>query len=189
MCTEKMKKGYIFLMDAIFAVILLVIGLIIVSSNTREESTETSLAITMDNSISLLASLKVSDICNGCSCSIKKIEDLCTNNNIRNTDQSLLDYVGELYSRNKTDDAYLVIKNISVEKDIFREKELFGSEMSIEGRNIYPIMTPEVNLSKKQSQNLLSSRRIIFGYYEDALTGQVIYWGPYEVKLELWEKQ
>lgn len=187
---EKMKKGYIFLMDGIFAVILLVIGLIIVSSNSREESTETPLALTLDNSLSLLSSAKIDEMCNSCNCSIKTLGALCASGNIMNSRQSLLDYMGELYSRDELGDANLLLKNISSEKDIFREKALFDAELLIDDVRIYPESPdPGFDLQKKKAKDLLASRRIIFGYYEDPITGKVTYWGPYEVKLEIWEKQ
>jgi hypothetical protein len=181
-----MKKAYIFLMDGIFAVILLVIGLIIVSSNRVNEYSETPLAVTLDNSLSLLSSVKVSDICQGCNCSIKKIGELCLAGDIKNERQSLLDLMGELYSRNRNMGAYLILKNITDEKDIFRENELFGAEIDINNARIYPNST---SIGKDKSKNLLSSKRLIFGYYENPEDGTITYWGPYEVRAELWEKQ
>jgi hypothetical protein len=182
-----MKKGYIFLIDGIFAVILLVIGLIIVSSNRVETNSEIPLSITLDNSLELLSSVKISDICDECSCSVKKMSELCENNNLKNSRESLLDYIGELYSRNNRTEAYRLLYNISMEKDIFREKELFDVEISINNDRIYPNI--DLSDKKKKSKNLLSSRKIIFGYYENNVTGAISYWGPYEVRAEIWEKQ
>jgi hypothetical protein len=182
-----MKKGYIFLMDAIFAVILLVIGVIIVSSNRIAVSSEIPLSISLDNSLDFLSSVKIADICEGCSCSVKKMSELCLDNEIKNSQESLLDYLGELYSRDKVPDAFSLIENISNEKDIFKEKELFDVEIRINDAQIYPNI--DLSDKKKKTKNLLSSRRIIFGYYENNLTGAINYWGPYEVKTEIWEKQ
>jgi hypothetical protein len=187
-----MRKGYIFLLDGIFAVILLVIGLIMISSNRTEVSTESPLALTLENSMSLLSAVKVTDVCNGCNCSISKMKDLCFGNKIKNSRQSLLDYVGELYSRGLKDDAYQLLKNISAGKDIFRENEIFGAELDIGDDRVYPgpgLSDADLAAIKKRSKNLLSSRKMIFGYYEDAQTGKISFWGPYEVRAELWEKQ
>jgi hypothetical protein len=187
MWTKKMKKGYIFLMDGIFAVILLAIGLIIISSNRVEQSSEIPLSLSLDNSLDLLSSVKIVDICEGCSCSIKKMSELCLDNDLKNRQESLLDYIGELYSRGKKQEAFMLIEDISIEKDIFKEKALFDVEIRINNDTVYPNI--DLSDKKKKSKNLLSSRKIIFGYYENNVTGVISYWGPYEVREEIWEKQ
>jgi hypothetical protein len=186
MCRKKMnKKGYIFLMDAIFAIVILLVGYLIISSNRAVETTEIPLSILAENTMDLFSNVRVSELCydfTTCSCSNEKLEELCSNKDIENTNQTLLDYFGELYSRNKKTEAEELFKNLTLENDMLRQ-DVFGVEFNINDEKIYSNAG-----NKDQSKDLISVKRMSFGYFEDIETGQITFWGPYVMRLDIWQK-
>ena len=52
------KKGYFFLMDAIFAVVILTIGYLMISSNTPRVTSEVPLTMYLDNTMELISTVK-----------------------------------------------------------------------------------------------------------------------------------
>lgn len=193
----KTKKGYFFLMDGIFAIVILTIGYLMISSNTPKVSSEVPLAMYLDNTIELLSTVRVYELCSDysqCTCSNAKLSEYCEDGLILNANQTLLDYFGELYYSPDSIDsiaaAYFrllasdLFHNLTIENNLFRQ-DIFGVEFKINGEKIYPNF--DTDSSKKQSKNLISSRKLILGYYERADTGEVEFWGPYIAEVNVWE--
>jgi len=181
-----MKRGYFFVLDGIFAVVILVIGLIMISSNIYTNPAEVPLISLSDDLLDLLSSTQVSELCydyEECICSNRKIEELCTNHLIFNPDQSILDYFGELYTKDYKEIISQLYQNIT--KDIIKHN-IIGSELIINDEKIYP--NYDTTSSKNESDFLISSKRIIFSYYEEPESGDVSFWGPYLIEIRLWEK-
>jgi hypothetical protein len=43
-----------------------------------------------------------------------------------------------------------------------------------------------VSGSKDTAKDLIADKRISFGFYEDASTGNLVYWGPYLIEVYAW---
>jgi hypothetical protein len=103
------KKGIMLSLDAVFALIIIFssIYLFFIYYNSFDHISKSRNVI--DQSLNTLSSIKISDICvhdhksPNCECAFEVItEDYCNFYNplITNPSMSLLDYLGELYSRN-----------------------------------------------------------------------------------------
>ena len=129
----KTKKGYFFLMDGIFAIVILTIGYLMISSNTPRVTSEVPLTMYLDNTMELLSTIKVYELCSDfsqCSCSNAKLSEYCEDGLILNANQTLLDYFGELYYSPDPDpiaEAYFrllssdLFYNLTVGNNLFRQ--------------------------------------------------------------------
>jgi len=176
------KKAYFFLMDVIFAVVILTIGYMMISSNRIISYDEVPLALVAENTMNLLSTVNINDLCDdACICSNEVLEDFCNSGKILNKEQSLLDYFGEMKKNPLVDEQtdgerlFSSLINESIRTDIF------NAELVVEGDTIY---TDE---GKDSSLNLISTKKIGFGFYEDLGTGNVEYWGPYLIEVNIWE--
>ncbi|MBN2368612.1 hypothetical protein JXC34_06330 [Candidatus Woesearchaeota archaeon] len=176
------NKGFFFLLDGVFAIVILVIGFLILSSHTSVETTEIPLSMISENAVNLLSSVKINELCDETyACSNQKLSEMCPSN-IRNMDQTVLDYLGELYVVNKKQDAAQVFRNITLENDLFRQ-DIFGVELRINDEVIY-----FQGGKKQQAKDLISVKKVIFGFYEVPPTGEVVFWGPYLAEVDIWQK-
>ena len=182
------KKGYIFLIDGIFAILILTIGFLIISSGKAENSPDVPVATVSENVMEVISTVKLSEICYDqltCSCKSVILRDRCEQGMILNFDESLLDYIVELYSKNKIDEARIIFRNITDEKAIFRT-DIFGVELRIDGKRIYPELSVQNN--KEKSKTLISNKRIVIGTYEDISKGEFNSFGPYLAEIDIWKK-
>ena len=173
-----MKKAYIFLMDGIFAMVILMIGFLIISSNNPGIQTHVSLDVVSENVIDILSRVKINNLCTNCYCSNEKLSEFCSHSLIKNQDQTILDYFGELYFTNNKEKAREIFLNITDE--LFRQ-DLYGFDLKINDEVIF-------SGDKDKSKNLISRKKLIFGYYEVPQSGEVEFWGPYLLEVQIWEK-
>jgi hypothetical protein len=187
-------------MDGIFAIVILLTGYLIISSNRSLGSTEAPLGSTLQNGVDLLSTIKIKEICSlNCDCRNRQLKQLCIEGKIADFDQTLLNYFGELYTtstypnqfRTDMNRSTLLFKNLTLENNIFRE-ELFGIEFKIINKSneiiVYRSLADETQDSRQKSKNLISSKTVVFGSYVINSTGEVYFWGPYLAEVELWEK-
>ncbi|MBT3720964.1 hypothetical protein HN789_06740 [archaeon] len=179
------RRAYFFLMDAIFALVILMIGFMIISSSKPTETDDIPLALAAENFMDIMASVKLNEICYGCECSIQDVQQQCNNGDILNMDQSMLDYLGELYYLYDEGDILkrqeLIDVFTGISDEIYRE-DLYGVELIIDNRQMY------IDGDKINTPNLITSKRVLFGYIENSVNGQVTYWGPYSLEVNFWEK-
>lgn len=186
------KKAYFFIMDGIFALMILMIGFLILTSSRHALPDETMLTAESENIMDVLADVKINDLCDvdTCTCSVQALSDLCDGGDIHNFDQLLMDYFGELFYR--YDAAPDSLKS-DIEQDInslFRgltedlyRTDLYGIRLVIEDHGFYSDANPE------QSKILYSSKKIVFGYYDQNTPDvDVVFWGPYILEVDLWKK-
>lgn len=174
---RKSKKGYIFIIDAIFAAIILSIGFMIISSS-HKISDETPMPVAADNFLDVLSRVTIDDLCevSTCVCTNRKLQETCILTN--NTQQTLLDHMGELYELGKEDLSRQLFSNFTY----LIRKDLYGVSFSIGDDEIYS------DSGKDTSKVLIAKKKIIFGFIENPRTGEVIYWGPYMAEVDFWEK-
>jgi len=173
------KKGYFFLVDGIFAVVILLIGFMLISSGSKDVTNELPINNVMDNIVDVYGTVKLNELCVGCDCSIKKLSELC-DDEIKNFDQTFFDYLGELYQRGKYVELEDVFHNATVE---IYNSDLFGVELIIDDNSVYS------DIGKDKSLHLLTTKKIIFGFHENQNNGNVMFWGPYEMQINVWQKE
>ena len=192
-----LKKGYIFQIDMFFAITILIIGYLLISGNDRDEKLEIPIGTAAQNVMDVLSNVKISELCpdytinpvlldNDCTCFNQQVESLCKNDKLKNPDQSMLDYFGELYYTSKLNPP-LILGNSFVRTDLFGIELLLVNGPDQEVLYANPPI-PDTFASKEKSNNLISSKKVIFGYYENRAAGEVSFWGPYTVEVNIWEK-
>ena len=173
------KKAVFFYMDAIFAITILMVGFMLISSTNRYKQDNIPLETVSEHAMNLLSTVKIKELCDvDCSCSVDVLEDQCSS--IKNKDQTLINYFGEMYYREKNEKIEDLFTGL-VEEGLYRE-DLYRVELRIEND---PIFTQE---GKTESSKLISSKRVVFGYYFDGITEKIEYWGPYILEVNLWQK-
>jgi len=176
------RKGYFFLMDVIFAIVILTIGYMMIASNRISVHDEVPLALVAENTMDLLSTVNINDLCDSeCECSDEIIEDLCTSGKILNKEQSLLDYFGEMKDNDEVDEEKYgdVLFSELINKTI--RTDLFNAELVVDGVTLYE------DPGRDKSLDLISSKKIGFGFYEDRAIGEVYYWGPYLIEVNIWD--
>jgi hypothetical protein len=100
-----MKRGYIFSLDAIIAVVIIMGGIVVISTTLPEQpDTETPRYLSSDL-ISLLFDIQIKDLCMGppihiasCRCVYPTLQDdFYCDGRVINTDMTLLEFFGFLY--------------------------------------------------------------------------------------------
>lgn len=167
------------MLDAVFAIMILTVGFMIISSSKPKLSDELPLSTISENIFGIMSSVKINEICTGCACSSQVLSDYCSHGKIKNPDETLLDYIGEMHNASISDEE---IKNFYL--DIisnFVRDDLYHTDLIIDGHVVYP------NTGKNTSLELISGKRLAFGYNEDTLAGTVKYWGPYIIEVNVWK--
>ena len=182
---HKTKKGEFFLIDGLLSIVILIIGFLILSSNHQSQENEISLSIIAESTMDFFSSVRVDELCDGCRCSVSVLSDYCSRDFIKNKNQTLLDSMGEQYYLNNKARAGELFRNITTGKNMIRE-DIFGFELKINGDSIY--VHEKKAGSMENSKEMISSKKIIFSYYEYPETGQVVFWGPYLAEVDIWQE-
>lgn len=145
----KTKKGYYYVLDVTLAVIIIIIGFMLIISKLSYEPEKLYTHQVSKDLLSILQDVKLTDVCldfNTCTCSYDTLTALCLNGEIENEKISLLEYLGELYSKNMQPEAAGIIEEIFVTKKILPENYDFvvlisdASNVS-EVAQLYPLIT------------------------------------------------
>lgn len=144
------KKGYMFTLDAVIGVIILVIGIFLIAgfyfySPDKEKTQSIANDIT-----GVMANIKVNEICsdiNVCStCRYASIENVCVNNLLTDPEMTLLELYGYLYSQNRRSMIEAIINETIIENNILP----YNYDMQIilqeptnpdEIKQLYPLVT------------------------------------------------
>ena len=101
---------------------------------------------------------------------------------ITNRDNSLLQQIGEFYSKGQYSLAEKFIQNVSANT----VPSQFNYELWIDGQILYPRNpSPEEIASKSKTALMLTSKKITFGV---ANTTESSLWGPYKAEVFVWQK-
>ncbi|MBI2660196.1 hypothetical protein HYX07_03480 [Candidatus Woesearchaeota archaeon] len=173
------KRGYFFVLDAMLALTVLVIGVFLVTSSYVDVPQPTQVSLLSDDVINFLASTKIKDL-NNAYAGIGGT--LWSQGHIKDADNTLLQQAGELYSTNKQDIAEKFIQNVSA--GIVPQQ--FRYEVWIDNSLLYP-KTPSLEhiKSKNSTEILLTSKKLTFGILNRS-TSDI--WGPYKAEVFVWER-
>ena len=173
------KRGYFFILDAVLALTILVIGVFLITSSYVNAPQPAQVSLLSDDLLNFLANNKIKDLNNpytGIG------GQLWNQGMITDADNSLLQQIGEFYATNKLDIAEKFIANVS--KGTVPEQ--FKYEVWIDGVVIYPkTLTIEHINSKNSTELLLTSKKITFGILNKTTSNL---WGPYKAEVFVWQK-
>ena len=141
-----LKKGFLFTIDSIIGASIIITGILLINSFYIVEPSHTSLDYASHDLINVLSRLKISEVNN------PYVDELISNGEITNTDNSILEQIGEFWALDKIDRAGNLTKEFT--NDFVDENLGFG--FYIEGEKIY---------SKDKSHNgiSISSKKMISG--------------------------
>jgi len=173
------KRGYFFVLDAVLALTILVIGVFLITSSYVNAPQPTQVSLLSDDLLNFLANNKIKDL-NNAYAGIGGV--LWNQGAITDADNSLLQQLGEFYATNKLDTAEKFIANVSngVVPDQFRY------EVWMDNVILYP-KTPaqEHARSRNSTELLLTSKKITFGILNKTTSDM---WGPYKAEVYVWQK-
>lgn len=186
MALRQHKKGYFFIMDAIIALFVLVLGLLIALSFFTHESMDDQVTFFSLNIMEFLSEHKLKSLNNDFAGTNGYLH---TNGNITNLENSILEQIGEFYYRNQTKGCSFCL-NLSSEliKNVTNElvTQRYNYYVIIEDMIILN-MTRNVSIFNKdtimpnESMILIPTKKIIHGIYNDTEL-----WGPYSVEVWSW---
>ena len=170
------KKGYYFTLDALISVVILAIGFSLINSTYVSSPSSSAIEHISDDIFDLMSSGIVGNF-NYSSLSL-----------IENKGNTFLEAIGEKYYNDGEfcEGTCILGLNQTIQEIIIGNKivsENHGFSMSIEDIEIYSVGTNHL----EKTRALVSSKRIVFGYYEDEGTGDIDFWGPYEMEVRTWQ--
>ena len=177
------KKAFVFVLDGIIAIIILSIGYLIISSQASVPKNEVNVALISENTMEILVSVELEDIIDlNCTTSVSLLESYCNDGKIGSFDQSILDYFGELYYKDEKNELQDLF-NFYIEEYELIDTELFGYELIIEDESL--VVSSD---DQDSSKTLISAKKVLVGYYEDIINGEIYFWGPYILHISIWER-
>lgn len=179
-----MKKAYIFSLDAIVAIGVMVIGIVLVLLSLSYTPIDSQAVSLSQDLINALYSTRMYDLNDQ---DYPYVKFLKGNGNITNMENTILEQVGEFYYRNKTGVcancmalAGNLVKNISY----YSVPEQYSFEVLVNNISLYQRKStnPSVSNEKNQSRLLMASKRIFSGYIN-----RTDMWGPYTAEVIVWQ--
>ena len=173
------KRGYFFVLDAVLALFILVVGVFLVTSSYVDVPQPTQVELLSEDLLNFLSKTKINDL-NNPYAGIGG--ELWVNGAITDADNSLLQQISEFYATNNLNTAEKFIQNVS--KDAVPSQ--FRYEVWIDGVILYPKNpTNEHIKSRNNTEVLLTSKKITFGIINKTSSSL---WGPYNAEVFLWER-
>lgn len=176
--TIRNKRGYFFMLDALLGLFVLVIGVILITSAYTKVPLPTQTGLLSDDLLNFLANTKIKDL-NNQYAGIGGL--LWSQGLITDSDNSLLQQVGEFYATERFEIAGKFVENVS--KEILPPQ--YKYEVRIDNTMVYPINPTDSHYASRGNTSLLlTSKQITFGIINKT-TSQL--WGPYKVEVFVWE--
>lgn len=173
------KRGYFFIIDAVLALIIIVIGVFLINSSYVKIPQTTQVGLLSDDLISFLSNTKLKNLNNEYA---GFGGELWNQKLIHDSDNSLLQQIGEFYATKNFDIAEKFIQNVS--RDVIPSQ--FEYEVLINGQLLYPRNpTIQHNISKQNTKIMLTSKLLTFGIV-NATSSEI--WGPYKAEVFVWER-
>ena len=120
---KRLRQGYFYTLDVVFAIVILMVGLLIVFGmyfytphKVKAEGITTDIT-------GVLANIKLNDICSdidNCDCRYESIKALCEEDptQIKNPQISLLEFFGQLYHDNRRDQIEVILNETIIDSRI-----------------------------------------------------------------------
>ena len=173
------KRGYFFILDAILGTLVIVIGVLLMTSSYVNVPAPTQVGLLSDDLMNFLSSTKIKDI-NNPYAGIGG--ELWNQGAITDSENTLLQQIGEFYATQKLDVADKFVQNIS--GGVVPQQ--FRYEVWMDGITLYPkAKTPEHIKSRNSTELLLTSKKLTFGVLNKTTSNM---WGPYKAEVFIWEK-
>lgn len=173
------KKGYFFIIDALFGLAIIVIGTFLITSSYIKVPQSAPVGFLADDLLTFLSNKKIKDLNNPYA---GVGGDLWSQGLITDEDNSLLQQIGIFYKINKLDVANDFINSVTI--GVMPSQ--YRYEVLIDDTLLYPQpQTSEHIESRKTTDLLLTSKQIAFGVM-NTTTSEMF--GPFKAEVFVWEK-
>lgn len=173
------KRGYFFVLDAALGIFVLAIGAFMIASLYISFPEPSQVSLLSDDFLNFLSNTQIKELNNpygGIGGQLWK------NGSITNKDNSLLQQIGEFYSKGQYDLAEKFIQNVSANT----VPSQFNYELWMDNLILYPRNPDSGEIaSKSKTELMLTSKKITFGV---ASTANSSLWGPYKAEVFVWQK-
>ena len=173
------KRGYFFILDAMLGTLVIVIGVFLITSSHINAPAPTQVGLLSDDLMNFFSNTKIKYL-NNPYAGIGG--ELWNQGAITDSENTLLQQIGEFYATQNPDIADKFIQNVSAGV----VPQQFRYEVWIDGVALYPkIKTPEHIKSRSSTELLLTSKKLAFGILNRTTSNL---WGPYKAEVFVWEK-
>lgn len=167
------KQGYFFTLDSFLAVSVIIVGLFVIFSYRTYIPDPDQTSMYAQQIGGILGANPLYELNN------QYLDNLRSDGNITQSDNSLLEQIGEFYYRNLTKGCLfcLGLANQSVQnisKGLIDPK--YGFRVVLENNTVY-----ESDQNELDSELVVSNKRIVFGVYNGTES-----WGPYAAEVRVW---
>ena len=172
------RKGYFFVLDSIIALGVLTVGALIVLSTYTNVPSQENVEVLSEDIMQVFSNIKIKEINNEYA---RVGGTLWQQGLINNSENTLLQQLGEFYFANNLDIAEKFIFNIT--QNSLPQQFLF--EIKLDDTLLYPQNPSSAHIqSKEGTAVLIPSRKIVHGIL-DKETGEMF--GPYEAVVLVWQ--
>jgi len=178
------KKAYLFILDAIVAMMVMTIGISLILSYRATEPPTQQAEIYSNDLVQFYSKIKIKDLNNAY---FGLNGELVANGNISTVENTILEQLGEFYFRysNQSCDFCLNMTNNSINvitKSLLLDQ--FNYEIIVDDYKIGKRTILYVNKKyppKSKAQLILPTRRMVHGVYNNTL------YGPYIMEITVWQ--
>jgi len=178
------RKAYIFSLDAIVAIGVMVIGIVLVLMSLSYTPTESQAVTLSQDLLNAFYSTRIYDLNDQ---DYLYVRFLKGNGNITNMENTILEQLGEFYYRSTSLGCVYcmalagnIVKNISY----YSIPEQYSFKMLVNNISLYERKSTNLMVSSEQNESrlLMTSKRIFSGYIN-----RTDMWGPYTAEVIVWQ--
>ena len=173
------KRGYFFVLDAVLALAVLVVGIFLITSSYVDVPQPVQVSLLSHDLLNFLSNTKIKDLNNP----YAGIGGTLWNQGIiTDAENSLLQQIAEFYTTKNLDIAEKFIQNVSTGV----VPSQFKYEVWIDNTILSPKNpTAEHIKSKNSTEILITSKKLTFGIINKTTSNL---WGPYKAEVFVWER-
>jgi len=178
------RKGYIFSLDAIVAIGVMVVGIVLVLLSLSYKPTESQVVFLSQDMVNALYSTRIYDLNDQ---DYLYVHYLKQNGTITHMENTILEQIGELYYRNVTFKCQWCLgaaRRFTQNLTRYSIPEQYSFEIIVNNLTIYERngTNPSLSSAKNESRLLMTSRRIFSGFMNTTAM-----WGPYTAEVAVWQ--
>ena len=155
------KKAYYFMIDALVATFIFTVGYFLLTSYYSSTAPSLEIKRVSEDIMSLMSEVKLTDICDDTGCTIEGMESIY--NIVEDKNNTLLEAIGELYSKNMLDKAAEIVKIVIVDNNLIPRDSNFT--LSLDDGGLSVLIYPEKRPFNLNARVVIPAKKVIFGLY------------------------
>jgi hypothetical protein len=167
------KRGYFFTLDSFIATSIVVVGIALVLFSRANKPYEMQTAFISQDVIETTYSVRISEISGN-----SYVDNLINNSNITNTQNTVLQQIGEFCYRGMNETAINFTKRVFIKT----VPEAYNFQLLIINKTNDVLLNYSSEKNPGDSELLISYKNIIFGQFNESEM-----WGPYLAEVRTWQ--